>query len=100
MIPGRGFLRSIIMRIGTHSGRFHADEALACALLRMTPEYADAQITRTRDPSILAEMDVVVDVGGEYDAKRNRFDHHQPTFHDTFSTQHSTRLSSAGLIYK
>lgn len=29
-----------------------------------------------------------------------RFDHHQPTFTDTFSDAFATRLSSAGLIYK
>lgn len=27
-------------RIGTHNGTFHCDEALACALLRLLPEYA------------------------------------------------------------
>lgn len=26
-------------RIGTHNGTFHCDEALACALLRLLPEY-------------------------------------------------------------
>lgn len=32
--------------------------------------------------------------------KKNLFDHHQSSFHDTFSKNYSTRLSSAGLIYK
>lgn len=45
-------------------------------------------------------MDVVVDVGGIYDPDKGRFDHHQPTFHDTFSSEHKTLLSSAGLVYK
>ena len=45
-------------------------------------------------------MDVVVDVGGVYDAATHRYDHHQPTFHDTFSSEHKTLLSSAGLVYK
>jgi uncharacterized UPF0160 family protein len=40
----------------------------------------------------------VVDVGGEYDAARNRYDHHQRTFNTTFP-DHQTTLSSAGLIY-
>ena len=26
--------------IGTHSGSFHCDEALACAMLKMLPEFA------------------------------------------------------------
>lgn len=37
----------------------------------------DAEIIRTRDPAQLAECDVVVDVGGEFDPKRHRYDHHQ-----------------------
>lgn len=31
---------SRVKRIGTHDGKFHADEALACALLQMTDEFA------------------------------------------------------------
>jgi len=57
--------------------RFHADEALACALLRMLPEYTDASVTRTRDYALLEAMDVVVDVGGVYDPATHRYDHHQ-----------------------
>lgn len=37
----------------------------------------DAEIIRTRDPSKLAECDIVVDVGGEFDPKKHRYDHHQ-----------------------
>lgn len=37
----------------------------------------DAEIVRTRDPTQLAECDIVVDVGGEFDPKRHRYDHHQ-----------------------
>lgn len=37
----------------------------------------DAEVVRTRDPERLAECDVVVDVGGEYDPERHRYDHHQ-----------------------
>ena len=48
--------------------RFHADEALACAMLKMLPKYHSASITRTRDYAVLEGMDVVVDVGGIYDA--------------------------------
>lgn len=57
--------------------RFHADEALACALLKMLPEYTDASVTRTRDYAVLETMDVVVDVGGVYDPDKHRYDHHQ-----------------------
>uniref|UniRef100_A0A8I3P0P9 MYG1 exonuclease n=1 Tax=Canis lupus familiaris TaxID=9615 RepID=A0A8I3P0P9_CANLF len=91
-------------RIGTHDGTFHCDEALACALLRLLPEYRDAEIVRTRDPEKLAACDVVVDVGGEYDPQRHRYDHHQRSFTETMSSlspgkRWQTKLSSAGLVY-
>ena len=37
-----GGLLRMAKRIGTHDGKFHADEAFACALLRMTRAFADA----------------------------------------------------------
>lgn len=87
--------------IGTHNGSFHCDEALACAMLKVLPEWSDAVIVRTRDPAELAKCEAVVDVGGVYDAETLRFDHHQKTFHDTLSEESfTTRLSSAGLVYK
>ncbi|XP_034389796.1 UPF0160 protein MYG1, mitochondrial [Cyclopterus lumpus] len=92
------------IKIGTHNGTFHCDEVLACFFLQQLPEYKDAKIIRTRDPTKLAECDILVDVGGEFDPKRHRYDHHQRTFAETF---HSlcpekpwvTKLSSAGLVY-
>ncbi|NXU11506.1 MYG1 protein, partial [Pardalotus punctatus] len=64
----------------------------------------DAQIVRTRDPQLLAQCDVVVDVGGEYDPGRHRYDHHQRSFTASMRSLRpdkpwSTRLSSAGLVY-
>lgn len=53
---------------------------------------------RTRDPARLAECHTVVDVGGEYDPAKNRYDHHQRTFVTTFPN-HTTKLSSAGLVF-
>jgi len=43
---------------------------------------------------------LIVDVGGEFDLKRNRYDHHQRDFNLTFSDKHTIKLSSAGLTYK
>lgn len=40
----------------------------------------DAEIIRTRDPVKLEKCDVVVDVGGVYDHKQHRYDHHQRYF--------------------
>uniref|UniRef100_G3NUK3 Chromosome 12 open reading frame 10 n=1 Tax=Gasterosteus aculeatus TaxID=69293 RepID=G3NUK3_GASAC len=90
--------------IGTHNGTFHCDEVLACFFLRQLPEYKDAEIVRTRDPTKLSECDIVVDVGGEFDPKRHRYDHHQRTFAESFHSLCAekpwvTKLSSAGLVY-
>ncbi|XP_040510782.1 MYG1 exonuclease [Gallus gallus] len=99
------------LRIGTHDGTFHCDEALACYLLRLLPRYRphpiaqqDAEVVRTRDPQRLAQCDVVVDVGGEYDPERHRYDHHQRSFTQSMqslqpSKPWTTKLSSAGLVY-
>ncbi|KAI1408412.1 metal-dependent protein hydrolase [Hypoxylon sp. FL1857] len=86
------------IKIGTHNGHFHADEALAVYMLRLLPTYANSSLVRTRDPSLLETCHTVVDVGGEYDPARNRYDHHQRTFETTFPGR-STKLSSAGLVY-
>lgn len=81
-----------------NSGHFHADEALAVYMLRMLTPYKHFDLVRTRDPAILETCHTVVDVGGEYDAARNRYDHHQRTFDTTFY-ERRTKLSSAGLVY-
>lgn len=44
----------------------------------------------TRDPKELAECDVVVDVGGEFDHSKKRYDHHQK-FVDNFGIQMQIR---------
>ena len=84
--------------IGTHNGHFHADEALAVYMLRLLPQYTAASLVRTRDPAVLEKCHTVVDVGGEYDDGKNRYDHHQRSFTNTFPN-HETKLSSAGLVY-
>ncbi|KAI9219605.1 metal-dependent protein hydrolase [Blastocladiella britannica] len=87
--------------IVTHSGSFHADEALAVHMLRLLPEYRDANVVRSRDPAVWAEASILVDVGAKYDPSVHQYDHHQREFTDTFDAAHTvTRLSSAGLVYK
>jgi len=91
-------LKTDTLKIGTHNGHFHADEALAVYMLRLLPTYKNSGLVRTRDPALLSECHTVVDVGGEYDASANRYDHHQRTFDTTFPGR-ATKLSSAGLVY-
>lgn len=92
------------VKIGTHNGAFHCDEVLACAMLKLLPDYKDAEILRTRDQKLLDTCDIVVDVGGVFDPKTHRYDHHQKTFTDSVSSlvegkKWTTKLSSAGLVY-
>jgi len=87
--------------IATHSGTFHCDESLAVFLLRLLPAYRDSSLVRTRDSKLLADADIVVDVGGEYEPSKHRYDHHQKGFTEVFGGKYDkTKLSSAGLVYK
>ncbi|MCA9356039.1 MYG1 family protein [Candidatus Nomurabacteria bacterium] len=61
--------------IVTHSGSFHTDDVFACAVLLSL--YPEATFIRTREKDIVDKADIVFDVGGQYDPKTNRYDHHQ-----------------------
>ncbi|KAF5734967.1 UPF0160 protein [Tripterygium wilfordii] len=89
-----------LKRVGTHNGSFHCDEALGCFMIRLTDKFSDAEIVRTRDPQVLEGLDAVLDVGGVYDPSHDRYDHHQKGFEEVFGHGFSTKLSSAGLVYK
>ena len=51
------------------SVRFHVDELLAIAMLRMLKKYENADIARSRDPKIWSLATVLVDVGDQNDPK-------------------------------
>ncbi|ESR52484.1 metal-dependent protein hydrolase [Citrus sinensis] len=89
-----------LKRVGTHNGSFHCDEALGCFMIRLTDKFFNAQIVRSRDPKVLDDLDAVLDVGGVYDPSNDRYDHHQKGFEEVFGHGFSTKLSSAGLVYK
>jgi len=59
---------------------------------------------RTRDQKVLETLDIIVDVGGVYDADKNRLDHHQKTFAEYWDPKSEKigdiKLSSAGLVYR
>ncbi len=61
--------------IVTHNGNFHADDVFSIAALKCI--FPSFTLVRTRDLKLIAKADIVVDVGGEYDAASDRFDHHQ-----------------------
>jgi uncharacterized UPF0160 family protein len=58
-----------IKTLGTHIGKFHADEVMATAILRLL--LGDIKVIRTRDENILSKLDFV------YDISLGEFDHHQ-----------------------
>lgn len=63
------FLRFIFgpKKIGTHDGRFHCDEIMACTMLKnYVKKYEEATIIRSRDPNVWKTCDILVDVGGKY----------------------------------
>ena len=90
--------------IGTHSGKFHADEVLSTFLLKYYPDTIKSVVVRTRNDEILKLCDMVVDVGSIINPKQFRFDHHMKEFKEVFDEKDEElnyiKLSSAGLVWK
>ena len=84
------------MKIGTHDGTFHADEAFAVATLRLAHE--PSEVVRTRDPERLAQCDVRVDVGLRDDPATGDFDHHQKG--GAGERPDGIRYASFGLVWR
>lgn len=83
------------LTIATHNGKFHTDDVMAVAILLVV--FPEALIIRSRDKNILANADILVDVGGSYNVSKNYFDHHQqysPIRKDGIP------YSAAGLVWK
>lgn len=76
--------------LGIHSGSFHADEVTAAALLVLHDLVDKKGIVRTRKLEELEQFEFVCDVGGIYDPRIKRFDHHQADYKGS--------LSSAGMV--
>lgn len=81
--------------IATHNGAHHADDVFGVAVLRMLNP--NAEVIRTRDASLVEECDFAVDVGGEWDPARGRFDHHQKGF--AGKRDNGVTYASAGLVW-
>lgn len=84
----------------THNGSFHADDIFSSAALFLMLEKRgeNAEIIRTRDEEIIRAGDYVFDVGGIYDEKTNRFDHHMAG--GAGKRENGIEYSSFGLIWK
>ena len=84
------------MRVGTHDGTFHADEAFAVAALRLAEP--SVEVIRTRDPERLAACDVRIDVGLRHDPASGDFDHHQKG--GAGERANGIRYASFGLVWR
>ncbi|WP_111636729.1 MYG1 family protein [Marinomonas shanghaiensis] len=82
--------------IATHNGNFHADDVFAVAALKNI--FPAAKLIRTRDLAVIANADIVVDVGGIFDTETNRFDHHQKG--GAGARDNGIPFSSFGLIWQ
>lgn len=85
-----------ITHLITHSGGFHADELLSSVIL--TKLFPNAELLRTRDRDWLTPSlnKIIYDVGGDYNADNQIYDHHQrpgPLRHD------GQPYSSFGLVW-
>jgi uncharacterized UPF0160 family protein len=80
----------------THDGNFHADDVFSVAALKCI--FPAFNLIRTRDEAIIKNADIVLDVGGEYDPQRGRFDHHQRG--GAGEREDGIPYSSFGLIWK
>lgn len=86
-------------KVITHDGVFHADDVFAVTILRGT--FDASEVVRTRDEEQMLGPDVViVDVGGEYDEYRNRFDHHQPGGAARRHYGDQEEYAAAGLVWR
>lgn len=86
----------VVQVIATHSGKFHADDAWAVAVLDIL--YPGCEIVRTRDPATIEAADFAIDVGGIWDPASGRFDHHQKGF--SGARQSGVPYASAGLVWR
>lgn len=65
----------------THSGQFHADDIFSTALVTLYFKNKEPKTKltckRSLKPEDIAKADIVYDIGGIYNPKKLRFDHHQ-----------------------
>lgn len=66
-----------ITHLVTHSGGFHADELLSSVVLSRIFPQAELKRSRERQWLVPSADKIIFDVGGDYDAEAQIFDHHQ-----------------------
>ena len=82
----------------THPGVFHADEVMAIAILTFFLDGdIDIHVVRTRDIDSRMRVDYMLDVGGEYDPEKKRFDHHM--IQGAGKRNNNVPYATAGLVW-
>ena len=96
----KNFTMKTNKKLITHNGSFHSDDIFACATLCLMLGKKDEtfEIIRTRNEEITKTGDYVFDLGGIYDEKTNRFDHHQAG--GAGKRENNIEYSSFGLVWK
>lgn len=98
--------------IVTHGANFHSDDIFAVATLLTLLENGGGgevksgtkksgekiKVIRTLEPEKFPEADFIVDTGRIYDAKKNRFDHHQEG--GAGARANGVKYASFGLVWK
>ena len=84
----------------THDGSFHSDDVFAAATLSLYLEKKGEafKIIRSRNEKNIKNGNYVFDLGGIYDEKLNRFDHHQ--INGAGKRKNGLEYSSFGLVWK
>ncbi|MFM2357266.1 MAG: hypothetical protein RJA61_3 [Candidatus Parcubacteria bacterium] len=85
-----------VLKVVTHNGRFHADDCFSVATLKLV--LGEIELIRTRDPEIIVQGDIVLDIGGIYNEGLGRFDHHQKE--GAGFRENGIPYASFGLIWK
>jgi uncharacterized UPF0160 family protein len=85
-----------LIKLLTHSGKFHLDETIGYVILKAALGQKRVKLTRSRDINLIAEADIVWDVGNIYEPRLGRFDHHM---RGGPKRSCGTPYSSAGLLW-
>lgn len=85
--------------IVTHNSSFHTDDIFGVATLCLLLEQDhEIKIVRSREREVIDSADFVVDTGDEYNAEKNRFDHHQTA--GAGVRENGVPYASFGLVWK
>ncbi len=98
-----------MIAIATHGANFHSDDIFAVATLLLKFEkdgYSQTsknpekkiKVIRTLDSDVYNKADFVVDIGGVYDVRKKRFDHHQVG--GAGARENGVPYASFGLVWK